>query len=66
MEGTLSEGVRVSDLRRSRDVGHVKMHLQHVRCAAAINLRRFGTWAMDVPHAKTRTPASVKLMAQAA
>ena len=66
IEGTLSEGVRVSDLRRSRDVGHAKTHLQHVQCAAAINLRRFGAWAMDVPHAKTRTPAFVKLMAQAA
>ena len=66
IEGTLAEGVRVSDLRRSRDVGHAKTHLQHVLCAAAINQRRFGAWAMDVPHAKTRTPPLVKLMAQAA
>ena len=66
IEGTLSEGVRVNDLRRSRDVGHTKTHLQHVLCAAAINLRRFGAWAMDVPHATTRTPAFVKLMAQTA
>jgi hypothetical protein len=47
-------------------VGHAKTHLQHVLCAAAINLRRFGAWAMDVPHANPRTPACVKLMAQAA
>jgi hypothetical protein len=66
IEGCLSEGVRVSDLRRSRYVGHAKTHLQHILSAAAINLRRFGAWAVDTPRARTRTPAFVKLMARAA
>lgn len=66
IEGTLSEGVRVSDLRRSRYRGRPKTHLHHILSASAINLRRFGAWVSDTPRARTRTPAFVKLMAQAA
>ena len=66
IEGTLSEGVRVSDLRRSRYRGQAKTHLHHILSAAAINLRRFGAWANDTPRSRTRTPAFVKLMARAA
>lgn len=66
IEGTLSEGVRVRDLRRSRYRGQAKTHLQHILCAAAINLRRFGAWASDTPRSRTRTPAFVKLMARSA
>lgn len=66
IEGTLSEGVRVSDLRRSRYVGRAKTHLHHILSAAAINLRRFGAWVVDTPRSLTRTPAFMKLMAQPA
>jgi transposase len=66
IEGTLSEGVRVSDLRRSRYRGQAKTHLHHILSAAAINLRRFGAWVNDTPRSRTRTPAFVKLMARAA
>jgi transposase len=66
IEGAWSAGVRVSDLRRSRDGGRASTYLQHVLRAAAINLRRFGAWAMAVPHAPTRRPAVVTLMAHAA
>lgn len=62
IEGTISEGVRVSDLRRSRYVGRAKTHLHHILSATAINLRRFGAWVSDIPRAQTRTPAFVKLM----
>ena len=65
IEGSLSEGVWVSDLRRSRYVGQAKTHLQHILSAAAINLRHFGAWVSDTPRSRTRTPAFVKLMAQA-
>lgn len=66
IEGTLSEGVRVSDLRRSRYIGRAKTHLHHILSAAAINLRRFGAWVADTPRSRTRTPAFIKLMAQPA
>jgi len=66
IEGTLSEGGRVSDLRRSRYRGQAKTHLHHILSAAAINLRRFGAWVNDTPRSRTRTPAFVKLMARAA
>jgi transposase len=55
IEGTISQGVRVATLRRSRYVGHAKTRLQHVLTAAAINLRRLGDWLADTPRAKTRT-----------
>jgi len=64
IEGTLSEGVRVSELRRSRYVGRAKTHLHHILSAAAINLRRFGAWVADTPRSHTRTPAFIKLMVQ--
>lgn len=61
VEGTLSQGVRVADLRRSRYVGFAKTHLQHVLIAAALNLRRIGDWLTDRPRAKTRTAPFVLL-----
>jgi hypothetical protein len=36
IEGTLSQGVRAFDLRRSRYIGLAKTHLQHILIAAAI------------------------------
>jgi transposase len=40
IEGTISQGVRAFDLRRSRYVGKVKTHLQHLLIAAAMDLVR--------------------------
>ena len=54
VEGTLSQGVRVSDLRRSRYLGLAKTHLQHLATAAAMNLLRVGAWLAEVPRAQTR------------
>ena len=65
IEGTLSQGVRTADLRRSRYIGLAKTHLQHILIAAALNLRRITDWLMDVPRACTRTAPFV-LLAQAA
>jgi hypothetical protein len=46
-EGTLSQGVRAFDLRRSRYIGLAKTHLQHILIAAAINLIRVVAWLTD-------------------
>jgi transposase len=55
IEGTLSQGVRAFELRRTRYIGLLKTHLQHVLTAIAINLIRFVNWIAAVPLAKTRS-----------
>ncbi len=54
IEGTLSQGIRRSELRRSRYRGLAKTHLQHVITATAINLLRVAAWLADLPRAQTR------------
>ena len=44
IEGTISQGTRSFELRRSRYLGLAKTHLQHLATAAAINLTRIATW----------------------
>jgi transposase len=61
IEGTLSQGVRAFDLRRTRYIGLLKTHLQHVLTAIAINLIRFTKWISGVPIAKTRCSAFSRL-----
>jgi transposase len=61
IEGTLSQAVRNSGLRRSRYIGLAKTHLQHLLTATAINLLRAAAWLMGQPRAKTRSPAFAKL-----
>ncbi|GHO90092.1 hypothetical protein KSF_001400 [Reticulibacter mediterranei] len=46
VEGTISQGVRVFDLRRSHYIGQAKTHLQHVITAAAMNITRLLGWLM--------------------
>ena len=55
IEGTISQGVRVNDLRRSRYIGTAKTHLQHIAIAAAINLSRLSNWFEQISRARTRT-----------
>jgi transposase len=62
IEGTLSDGVRSSGLRRCRYLGLAKTRLQHLVTAAAINLRRFAEWTAETPRSQTRTAAFVKLL----
>ena len=62
IEGTISAGVRVLHLRRSRYIGLAKTHLQHVLTAAAMNLIRLGAWFAGTPLARTRQSAFTKLM----
>jgi transposase len=54
IEGTVSQGTRSFDLRRSRYIGLAKVHLQHVLIASAMNLTRSVFWLHDNPRAKTR------------
>jgi transposase len=65
VEGTLSQGVRVAGLRRSRYVGLAKTRLQHILTAAALNLRRVGEWYADTPRARTRLAPFVMLARRA-
>jgi len=61
IEGTLSQGVRNCELRRSRYIGLAKTRLQHVLVAAAINIQRIADWLLDVPRSHTRTARFVLL-----
>ena len=61
IEGTISQGVRVMGLRRSRYIGQERMHLQHVATAAALNLVRSMAWFSGLPRAQTRRSAFVRL-----
>jgi transposase len=65
IEGTVSQGTRSFGLRRSRYIGQVKTHLQHMMSAAAINLARFAAWIKEIPLAGTRTsPLAALALAQ--
>ena len=61
IEGTISQGVRVSDLRRSRYIGYLKTRLMHFLLAAALNFLRVAAWLGEVPQARTRTSAFARL-----
>jgi len=54
VEGTISQGTRAFDLRRSRYIGLPKTHLQHVLTAVAMNLTRVMAWLENIPLAQTR------------
>jgi transposase len=66
VEGTVSQGVRVCEVRRCRYVGQAKTHLQHLLTGAALNFLRVGQWLLETPHAKTRESAYLRLMAASA
>jgi transposase len=65
IEGTLSQGVRAFDLRRSRYIGLAKTHLQHSLIATAINLVRVIAWLTD-PRPQKRRAAPLAAWAFAA
>lgn len=62
VEGTISQTVRQSGLRQARYIGLAKTHLQFLLTAAATNIVRLINWVNDVPLARTRRSAFVKLM----
>lgn len=55
VEGTISQGVRAFQLRRTRYIGLAKTHLQHTLTAIAMNLVRADAWLTGTPHGTTRT-----------
>ena len=61
IEGTLSQGVRLGDLRRSRSIGLPKTRLLHLLIATALNAVRMAAWLAEAPLARTRTPPFVAL-----
>ena len=61
VEGTLSQGVRTQDLRRSRYRGLVKTRLLHLLIAAAMNFMRVAVWLAEKPLARTRQSADAAL-----
>jgi len=66
IEATISQGIRVFEMRRSRYIGLEKTHLQHVLTAAAMNMARVSAWLVETPRAKTRQSAFERLYQMAA
>ncbi len=66
IEGTLSQGVRAFEMRRSRYCGQPKTHLQNVLTATAMNVVRTSMWLAETPCARTRQSAFVRLYKAAA
>lgn len=54
IEGTISQGVHSSGMRRSRYRGLRKCHLQNLSIAAALNLQRVTAWLFKIPRSTTR------------
>lgn len=61
IEGTLSQGVRLGDLRRTRYIGLPKTFHLHLLIATALNFVRISAWLAEVPLAQTRIPPFVLL-----
>ncbi len=61
IEGTISHGVRVMGLRRSRYIGLERTHLQHLATAAALNVVRSIAWFNGLPRAQTRRSTFARL-----
>ena len=58
VEGTISQGTRAFNLRRSRYLGLAKTHLQHLATAAAMNLTRTVIWLMESEKSVSFRPKS--------
>jgi transposase len=65
IEATISQAVRRFDLRRARYWGEVKVALQAVGTAAALNLVRVDAWRLGVPRGQARMARFVKVAMQA-
>ncbi len=65
IEGTLSRGLRVCRLRRTRYTGQEHVHLGHVLTAVGLNFLRLGEWFSDAPRARMRRSPFATLIAGA-
>ena len=66
VEGTIAQGVRSCELRRSRYIGVARTHLQHLMTAAAMNVVRMLHWLAEIPKATPRASPFVRLYQAAA
>ncbi len=62
VEGTISQGVRVSGMRRTRYIGERKTRLQHLLTGCALNVLRVAAWLDGERPGKTRRSAFVRAM----
>lgn len=62
IEGTLSQAIRISGLRRTRYIGLKKTHLQNVLTAIATNIKRVINWLDEFPLAETRQARFVSVL----
>jgi transposase len=62
IEGTISQGVRAFELRRSRYRGLAKTHLQQVATATAMNLVRLAAYLDAIPKGQTRCSHFAQLL----
>jgi IS5 family transposase len=61
IEGTISQAVTITGIRRARYTGIAKVRLEHVLAATAINLIRLDAWWTGTPVARTRTTRLARL-----
>jgi hypothetical protein len=52
-------------LRRTRDIGLMRVHLGHILAAVGLNVLRLGEWLLETARAKTRITPFARLMADA-
>ncbi len=53
VEGTISQSIRTTEVRRARYIGQAKTHLQHLMSATMMNVMRMLRWLAEEPKAKT-------------
>lgn len=61
VEGTMSQALRRTGLRRARYLGLAKTRLQHLLTAAALNLCRLAAWFAERPRRSIRITPFVRL-----
>ena len=61
IEGTMSQGVGLGDLRRTRYRGLPKTRLLHLLIATALNVLRVAAWLAERPRAHARRSAFARL-----
>ncbi len=61
IEGTVAQGVRLGDLRRTRYRRLAKTRLLHLLTATALNFVRLAAWLAEGPRAQTRVSAFARL-----
>jgi len=66
IEGTISQAVRVTKLRKARYRGLIKTRLQHYATAASINILRLGAWWLGRGREQTRRSPFLALAPQTA